>query len=158
MHEYALEHVGTLYGSGEELWREYSQRGSTCRHQVRYVPLCECVIWGMICLVRFIMVTSVATGVELLGHVSTVVKIGKLFLLVPIQISPVWGDKGLHLSDFYRHIRAHTAAKDVGGGSNKKRKKERKLNKKRKRCGGDTPHTYYPSLKTAKYTSLHTND
>lgn len=43
MHEYALEYVGMLYGSGEERPVEgiLAEGGSTCRHQVRYVPLCE---------------------------------------------------------------------------------------------------------------------
>lgn len=100
MHEYALEYVGMLYGSGEERAVEGILAEGEALVDIRYgmYRYASCVIWGMICLVRFIMVTSVVTGVELLGYVSTVVKIGKLFSADPhTNLYGMGETRGLHL-------------------------------------------------------------
>lgn len=81
----------------------------------------------MICLVRFIMVTSVVTGVELLGYVSTVVKIGKLFLLIPIQISTVWGRQGVASFLIFIDTSEHIWQPRMWGGIKQETKKEKKV-------------------------------
>ena len=54
--------------------------------------------------------------------------------------------RGCIFSDFYRHIRAHMAAKDVGGDQTRNEKRKESL-KKKERGVGETPHTHIIRLR-----------